>query len=128
MRLPRITATIVALGAGGCAHVAVSALEDLGRPTRSSPCRSAAATLARARASPSVPRGSGNPWGARLPGAGCARNARIVEHWFAFSDGGRRFHVELAYGEKASAATRRQAWGILDGLRVDPAVRPDWPS
>ena len=45
-----------------------------------------------------------------------------------FSDGGRHFHVDVAFGPQASPDVRRQAWAILDSLHVDPAVRPDWPS
>jgi hypothetical protein len=54
--------------------------------------------------------------------------ARFSDHWFGFTDAGRHFHVLVAFGPAASAATQTQAWQILDGLRVDPAVRPDWPS
>jgi hypothetical protein len=36
--------------------------------------------------------------------------------------------VEVAFGPDASANTKRQAWAILDSLRVDGTVRPDWPA
>jgi hypothetical protein len=58
----------------------------------------------------------------------CAPRGRFVSHWFRFTDAGRHFHVLVAFGPDASAATREQAWAILDSLRVDPAVRPDWES
>jgi hypothetical protein len=54
--------------------------------------------------------------------------ARFSDHWFEFTDGGRHFHVDVAFGPRTPAATRRQAWAILDGLRVGRTVRPDWNS
>jgi hypothetical protein len=44
------------------------------------------------------------------------------------ADGGRAFHVMVAFGPQASGEVQRQAWAILDGLRVDPSVVPDWQS
>ena len=52
----------------------------------------------------------------------------IEDHWFEFSDRGRRFHAEVSFGPHATAATRAQAWRLLDALRVDPNRRPDWRS
>ncbi|HEX5898513.1 MAG TPA: hypothetical protein VFY32_03860 [Solirubrobacteraceae bacterium] len=43
-------------------------------------------------------------------------------------DGGRAFHVMVAFGPQASAEVQRQAWAILDSLRVDPGAVPDWKS
>jgi hypothetical protein len=54
--------------------------------------------------------------------------AHFSDHWFGFTAGGRHFHAEVAFGPQAGAATRAQAWAILDSLRVDPRTRPDWPS
>jgi hypothetical protein len=53
---------------------------------------------------------------------------QFSDHWFGFSDGGRHFHVLVAFGPRASAEVQREAWAILDGLRVDPGVVPDWQS
>lgn len=59
----------------------------------------------------------------------CVRGpVRFVDHWFTFSDGGRHFHVEVALGESAPEARRLDAYRILDSLRIDPDVRPDWTS
>ena len=58
----------------------------------------------------------------------CVPTARFTDHWFGFTDGGRHFHVLVAFGPDAPAEVQRQAWEILDRLRIDPAVRPDWPS
>lgn len=56
----------------------------------------------------------------------CVRNIRFRDHWFGFTDGERHFHVLVLFGLQASEAIRAQAWAILDSLRVDPRVRPDW--
>jgi hypothetical protein len=113
----------------GCAHVAGSALEDLG-PT------DAFVTLEERGVDP------GSPWagfparpahfGPELGGpseaSACVPTADFTDHWFGFTDGDRHFHVDVAFGPRASAATHNEAWAILDSLRIDPAVRPDWPS
>jgi hypothetical protein len=48
----------------------------------------------------------------------CAPKAHFTDHWQTFRQSGRNFHVLVAFGPRASASTRRQAWGILDGLKV----------
>jgi hypothetical protein len=58
----------------------------------------------------------------------CAPDGHFVSHWFRFTDAGRHFHVLVAFGPHASEATQQEAWSILDGLKVDPAPRPDWES
>jgi hypothetical protein len=58
----------------------------------------------------------------------CTTRDAYTDHWFGFDDGGRKFHVLVAFGSDAPAATREEAWGVLDSLRIDPGVRPDWPS
>jgi hypothetical protein len=111
-----------------CAHMPGSALDDLG-------ARDAFVTLQERGTSPTTlfpPRPADFAAGEAASGpseAGdCAPGARFTDHWFTFADGGRNFHVLVAFGPDASAATRRQAWHILDGLRVDPGVRPTWPD
>lgn len=64
-------------------------------------------------------RGSEAPFCVRGP-------VRFVEHWFAFTDGERHFHVEVALGKSAPPELRDEAYRILDTLRFDPDVRPDW--
>jgi hypothetical protein len=112
-----------------CAHMPSSALDDLG-PT------DAFVTIQERGVDP------GSTWQgfpARPPHFGpkpedaseaaqCVPDARFADHWFTFTDGDRHFHVLVAFGPQASAATRDEAWGILDSLRVDPQVRPDWSS
>ena len=48
--------------------------------------------------------------------------------WLNFTDAGRHFHVLIVLGPDAPSATTRDAWRILNTLRVDPNVTPDWPA
>ena len=66
--------------------------------------------------------------GSALEDLGAGRRARPIDHWFAFTDGDRHFHVLVAFGERTSPAMREQAWSILDTLRVLPGRLPDWHS
>jgi hypothetical protein len=50
------------------------------------------------------------------------------DHWFNFTDAGRHFHVQVAIGNAMSDAKANEPYRILDSLRLDPTVRPDWPS
>jgi len=112
-----------------CAHMPGSALEDLGP-------RDAFVTLLERGLDPSStwsdfparPAGFGAALGVPSEASQCAPTARFTDHWFGFTDGGRHFHVLVAFGPDAPAEVQRQAWEILDRLRIDPAVRPDWPS
>ena len=58
----------------------------------------------------------------------CAPGTPFSDHWIWFTDRGRHFHVRVAFGPQASAETQDEAWDMLDSLRVDPRVRPDWDS
>jgi hypothetical protein len=99
----------------GCNHFPSSALLDLGP-------RDALVTL-QERANrrirfPRRPRHFGP-----LPHDGseapeCVSRARFTDHWQTFRDGGRNFHLFVAFGPHASAKTKRQAWEMLDGLTV----------
>ena len=112
-----------------CAHVPGSALEDLGPGD-------ALVTLQERgldRGSlwsgfPERPARFGPELGSRSEASQCVPAARLIDHWFAFTDGDRHFHVLVAFGERASPAVREQAWSILDTLRVDPSRVPDWQS
>jgi hypothetical protein len=109
--------------ATGCSHMPGSALEDLGP-------RDAFVTL---QERPRHGSSTGFParpedFSQRLRGghAGsdavdCVPKARFTDHWFTFSDAGRRFHVLVAFGPRTTAATRGEAAQILDDLRIsDP--------
>jgi hypothetical protein len=112
-----------------CAHMPGSALEDLGP-------RDAFVTLMERgldrrstwKGFPKRPKHFGPRLGPGSEAGECVPTARFTDHWFGFTDGGRHFHVLVAFGANASARTRRQATAILDDLRIDPHVRPDWPS
>ena len=58
----------------------------------------------------------------------CAPNTRFTDHFFNFTDGDRHFDVLVAFGPSASSARQHDAWQILDSLRIDPNVRPDWQA
>ena len=112
-----------------CAHVPGSALEDLGPGD-------AFVSLEERGLDPGAtwpdfparPAHFGPDLGGPSEAPACTPAARYVDHWFGFTDGGRHFHVMVAFGPQTSADVQRQAWAILDGLRVDPNVVPDWRS
>jgi hypothetical protein len=107
-----------------CAHVPTSALQDLG------PGDAFITLQERGNGAssgfPPRPARFGPELGGPSEASACAPDARFTDHWFTFSDGGRRFHVEVAFGPAASPTVRAQAWAILDHLRIDPSVTPDW--
>jgi hypothetical protein len=113
----------------GCAHVAGRALDDLGP-------RDALLTLQERgrdpdstwRDFPPRPARFGPELGGPSEASACVPSARFTDHWFAFTDGDRHFHVLVAFGPQAPFAVRGEAWSILDSLRIDPRVRPDWRS
>ena len=112
-----------------CAHVAGAALIDLGPgdafvtlQERGLDARSTWPDF------PPRPAHFGPALGEGSEAAACVPSARFTDHWFGFTDGDRHFHVLVAFGPSASKAVRDQAWAILDQLRIDPGVRPDWRS
>jgi len=112
-----------------CAHMPGSALEALGPGDAFVTLEERGLGVPDGEADfPSRPARFGPGLGGPSEAGACTPGARFSDHWFGFSDGGRHFHVLVAFGPQASAAVRRQAWAILDGLRVDPAVVPDWRS
>jgi hypothetical protein len=50
------------------------------------------------------------------------------DHWFNFSDAGRYFHVQVAIGDAVPSGEAAEVYRILDTLRLDPSVKPDWAS
>ena len=52
----------------------------------------------------------------------------MLDYWFGFGDAGRAFHVFVGVGTSAPAELRREAFEILNTLRFDPEVKPDWQS
>lgn len=107
-----------------CAHVPGRALEDLGPhdalvelEERGQGVRAAGR-----------PERFGPSLGGRSEAYACVPRASFREHWFEFGDGGRHFHVRVAFGPQAPADVQEEAWSILDSLRVDPAATPGWRS
>jgi hypothetical protein len=87
---------------------------------------------ARFRPDPMLPSRSEWPYCAASP-----RNQRrwrpvqpvpMLDYFFGFGDAGRAFHVLVAIGRAAPRRVRREAFGILDSLHIDPRVRPRWQS
>ena len=52
----------------------------------------------------------------------------MLDYWFGFSDAGRAFHVFVGVGKEAPTDVTREAFEILNSLRFDPSVTPDWRS
>jgi hypothetical protein len=111
-----------------CAHIPVSALEDLGP-------RDAFVELEERGVDPHStwpdfpPRSDhfGPSLGTPSEAVDCVfPKARMSERSFGFTDQGRHFYARVAFGPDASDATRNDAWAILDSLKVDPGARPDW--
>jgi hypothetical protein len=112
-----------------CAQVPGSALQDLGRNGGLITVQERGVELTGAPPPfPPRPAAFGPQLDRPSEARACLPHARFQDHRFAFADGDRRFHVEVAFGPDASANTKRQAWAILDSLRVDGTVRPDWPA
>ena len=55
-------------------------------------------------------------------------SADTREYWIPFRDAHRRFYALVVLGVRAPQRTRDEAFGILDRLRLDPTVQPDWKS
>ena len=109
-----------------CSHVPVSALEDLGP-------RGAFVELEERGTGggavwPRRPERFGPSLGTVSGQRECVPDGDLREHWFEFEDAGRRFHVRVAFGLEATAEVQDEAWSILDSLKIDPSVKPDWPN
>jgi hypothetical protein len=112
-----------------CAHVPGSALSDLGPADAFVTLQERGLGVADDELDfPTRPAHFGPELGGPSEASACVPGARFADHWFGFSDGRRHFHVMVAFGPQASAEVQRQAWAILDSLRVDPGVVPDWQS
>jgi hypothetical protein len=113
---------------GECGHMPTGALEDLGPSdafvTLQERGRGGGASLD----FPPRPERFGPDPGDRSEARDCVPGARFTDHWFGFSDAGRRFHVLVAFGPEATQERRAEAWRALDSLRIDPGLRPDWDN
>jgi hypothetical protein len=112
-----------------CAHMPGSALDDLGPGDAFVTLEERGLDPGSTWADfPARPARFGPELGGPSEAAACTPGAHFTDHWFGFSDGARHFHVMVAFGPQASAEVQSQAWAILDGLRVDQSVLPDWRS
>jgi hypothetical protein len=112
-----------------CAHVAGSALEDLGPDDAFITLQERGLDPSSSWADfPERPAHFGPRLGGPSEASACVPSAHFSDHWFGFTAGGRHFHADVAFGPRASAATRARAWAVLDSLRVDAGTRPTWPS
>jgi hypothetical protein len=101
-----------------CAQFPVSALEDLGR-------RGAFVELEERKTGadpsefPARPARFGPSLGGPSEAAACVPGTRMFERFFGFTDHGRHFYALVAFGPDASKATRDEAWGVLDSLKIE---------
>ncbi len=75
-------------------------------------------------------RGASKPGEGSVPADYLRRRSglRFADHWFGFTDAGRHFHVQVGVGESVPDPLKTEPYRILDTLRFDPSVKPDWPS
>ncbi|MEA2496977.1 MAG: hypothetical protein QOJ29_4888 [Thermoleophilaceae bacterium] len=130
---PREELTVTTFAAhyrkGNCAHMPSSALEDM-------PTDGALVTLMERGLTPNStwpgfparPDHFGPSLGGRSEAGACVPGSTFTDHWFGFTDNGRHFHVDVVFGADATPETKAEAWAILDSLKVDGAVAPDWEA
>jgi hypothetical protein len=68
------------------------------------------------------------PENANVAEPACGDRPGTDVRWFNFTDAGRHFHVLLVAGADAPPEVREEAWRILNALRLDAGVEPDWPA
>jgi hypothetical protein len=68
------------------------------------------------------------PENANVAEPACGDRPGTDVRWFNFTEAGRHFHVLVVSGPDAPPGLRRDAWRILNTLRLDPSVKPDWPA
>ncbi len=111
-------------GAGVCTPFLSQALEDL-------PRSGAFVTITERSRESALDSGGFAPLPARLPprpaadyrdvdkSHGCAPEADFTSWWIPFRLEGRYFYAHVIFGANASASTQREAWQVLEDLRVD---------
>lgn len=113
----------------GCAQFPSSALETLG-PADALVTLQERGLDSRSTWSDFPPRPAhfGPKLGGPSDASACVPSAHFTDHWFRFTDGDRHFHVLVAFGPDTPTEVRREAWHILDGVKIDPGTRPDWKA
>ncbi len=62
------------------------------------------------------------------PQPACGDRPGTETSWLPFTDAGRHFYALMVIGPNAPRGVHEEAFGLLDSVRFDPAVQPDWPS
>jgi hypothetical protein len=62
------------------------------------------------------------------PQPACGDRPGTETSWLPFTDAGRHFYALVVIGPDAPRRVHEKAFGLLNSLRFDPAVQPDWPS
>lgn len=65
---------------------------------------------------------------AKAPEPGCGDRPGTQTWWLPFTAAGRHFYALVVIGPGAPARIRDEAFDLLNSLRFDPAVLPDWPA
>jgi hypothetical protein len=111
----------------GCAHVPGSALEDLGPRDAFVELEERGRVPKSDRPEfPPRPAHFGPKLGTPSEASDCVPKSNFTERWIPFTDARRYFYARVAFGPKTPADTRAETWAILDGMKVDPRVRPTW--
>jgi hypothetical protein len=103
---------------GRCAQVPVSALEDLGSHGALVELQERNAGGGPSSEFPARP-AHFRPRGGPSEASACVPGTHMFERFFGFTDHARHFYVLVAFGPAASKATREEAWGVLDSLKVE---------
>jgi hypothetical protein len=102
-----------------CAHVPVSALEDLGDVGAFVELEERRQDATDPSEFPPRPEHFGASLGGPSEASECAPGVRMTEHWFGFTDHGRHFYARVAFGPSTSEDTQHDAWRLLDSLEVE---------
>jgi len=102
-----------------CAQAPVSALRALGQGDAFIELQETLAGGPPSSDFPKPPSHFGPSLGGPSEASACVPGKRFTEHWFGFSDHARHFYALVAFGPAASKATRGDAWGVLDSLKVE---------
>ena len=65
---------------------------------------------------------------AEPPEPACGDRPGTETWWLPFTDAGRHFYALVVIGPDASRRVHEEAFALIDTLRFDPAVQPDWQA